>query len=106
MTRRDLFAAGAGAATATIAFVIIGAWRTSPPVGNSAATASAYGATATALPSAQPLEPDDQIWRNANANLVRQVKVYQERLEQNETEKATITHELKAAKAKLASAEH
>jgi hypothetical protein len=106
MMWRDFVAAGAGAAAATIIFWLMGASHTTPPASSSAATALTVGASATALSSPHAPEPDDQAWRNANANLARQVKVYQERLEQNETEKATITRELKAAKAKLAAAEH
>ena len=101
MTTRDLLAAGIGAASMAVVIVVLrqcGGGGTAP---KSLPVASTIQASASAAPSA----PEDEAWRTANANLAQTVKLTQQRLEQNEVEKKALENELKAAKAKLATAE-
>jgi hypothetical protein len=101
MTRRDLFAAGIGAASMAVVLVGLqqcGGGGTAP---KSLPVASTIQANASAAASA----PDDEPWRAANASLAQTVKLTQQRLEQNEVEKKALEKELKAARAKLATAE-
>jgi hypothetical protein len=62
--------------------------------------ASATAATSSVSP------PSDPGWAAANANLAYAVKLYQHRLEENETERIRLEKELKAAKAQVAAAEN
>jgi hypothetical protein len=106
MTRRDLAAAVVGAAMATVVFLTVRTWRSSALGSKSAKRAAERATAAAVIPSGQSSEPDNEAWRSANATLVEQVKFYQERMQQNEAEKATIERELKAAKLKLATSEN
>jgi hypothetical protein len=101
MTRRDFFAAGIGAASMAVVLVALqqcGGGGTAP---KSLPVASTIQASATAAASA----PNDEAWQTANANLAQTVKLTQQRLDRNETEKKALEKELKEARAKLAIAE-
>jgi hypothetical protein len=109
MTRRELFAAGIGATMATVALVSLYVLIADGGIGaRGAAGVPKQGATDARASAATTLDTasgDDQAWRTANANLAGTVRLYQRRLEENETERAKIERELKEAKAKLAAVE-
>jgi len=102
--RRELVAAGAGAAFGAAALVLVQQWISGQGVASRAQPASA--ASATGAPSAVASnETSDRAWQTANANLAEQVKEAQRRLQQNDAEKKVLEHALKEAEAKLAAAE-
>lgn len=102
MTRRELFAASIGAALMAVVLVALQqcgggkSTRRLPVAATSTGCGTAAGAASVG---------NDEAWRAANANLAQAVKLTQQRLEQNEVEKKALEKELKAAKAKLATAE-
>jgi hypothetical protein len=103
MTRRDIFAAGVGAAVMAVGLVGLQQYAGQGIAMKPLPLGATNPASATSPTTASV--GTDETWRTANANLAQTVKLTQQRLEQNEAEKKALENELKAAQAKLAAAE-
>jgi len=103
MTRRDAVAGGVGAIAGMA--VLVGVYEARVTLGNRAASIDrASGVHAPQEPTAaeQRVEASsDEPWRAANASLADQVKLYQRRLDDNESQRKAIEKELKELKARL-----
>jgi hypothetical protein len=103
MTRRDVFAAGLGAALAAGVFLLVSTLGSPKASGQRGERAPK---STSAPSSAETGAPEtDETWREANASLAQQVKVYQQRLAKNEAEKTAIQRQLDSAKTRLAASE-
>ncbi len=103
MTRRDAVAGGVGAIVGMA--VVVGLYEGKLALGTPrAAGARAGGVHGAREPTAaeKPFEAStDEPWRAANASLADQVRLYQRRLDDNESQRKAIEKELEELKAKL-----